>query len=122
MIFGRPGTCEKYGMFQCNNGKCISKYYICNSRDDCGDNSDESKTTVAFFGMLLDTFVSLSEIFCLTYYDSLNYVKKNVNLLRVALKKKSKQIFLVNLFKVVFTYGHEFMVLNDKLKLRRSFG
>ena len=29
-------------LFQCKNGKCISKYYLCNLRDDCGDNSDES--------------------------------------------------------------------------------
>ena len=106
LILGRPGTCEKYGLFQCNNGKCILKSYICNSRDDCGDNSDESKTTGAFCGMLLDTFVPLTEIFSLTCYDSLNYVKTNVNSLRVALKKKSKKIFFVNLFKMVFIYGH----------------
>ena len=80
-------------MFQCNNGKCISKYYICNSRDDCGDNSDESKTTVAFFGMLLDTFVSLSEIFCLTYYDSLNYVKKKREFVKSGFEKKVQEDF-----------------------------
>ena len=106
LILGRPGTCEKIGLFQCNNGKCISRFYICNSHDDCGDNSDESKTTGAFCGMLLDTFVSLTKIFSLTCYDSLNYVKTNVNLLRVALKIRTKKIFLVNLFKMVFTYGH----------------
>ena len=77
LILGRPGTCEKYGWFQCNNGNCISKYYICNSRDDCGDNSDESKTTGAFCGMLLDTLASLTEIFSVTCYDSLNYVIQN---------------------------------------------
>ena len=103
-ILGRPGTCEKYLLFQCNNGNCIEKDYICDSRDDCGDNSDESKTTGAFCGMLLDTLVSLTEIF--SCYDSLNYMKTNVNSLRVALRKKSKKIFLVNLFKMVFTYGH----------------
>ena len=80
-------------MFQCNNGKCISKDYICNSRDDCGDNSDESKTTGAFCGMLLDTLVSLTEIFSVTCYDSLNYMKTNVNLLRVALKKSQRGDF-----------------------------
>ena len=106
LILGRPGTCEKYGLFQCNNGKCISRFSICDSLNDCGDNSDESKTTGAFCGMLLDTFVSLTKIFSLTCYDSLNYVKTNVNLLRVALKIGSKKIFLVNLFKMVFTYGH----------------
>ena len=94
LILGRPGTCERYGLFECNNGKCISKNHICNSRDDCGDDSDESKTTGAFCGMLPDTSVSLTEIFSLTCYDSLNYVKTNVNSLRVALKKMSKLIFL----------------------------
>ena len=49
-ILGRPGTCEKYGKFQCNNGKCISKFDICNVYDDCGDNSDESKTNGTFCG------------------------------------------------------------------------
>ena len=49
-ILGKPGTCEKYGRFQCNNGKCIIKLYICNLYNDCGDNSDESKTDPAFCG------------------------------------------------------------------------
>ena len=49
-ISGKPGTCEKIGGFQCNNGKCISKTYICNSRNDCGDKSDESMGGGAFCG------------------------------------------------------------------------
>ena len=49
-ILGKPGTCEKYGKFQCNNGKCIGKFRICNLNNDCGDNSDESKTDPAFCG------------------------------------------------------------------------
>ena len=52
-ILGKPGTCEKIGAFQCKNGKCISKSHICDSNDDCGDRSDESKTDGAFCGMLL---------------------------------------------------------------------
>ena len=94
LILGRPGTCEKHGKFQCNNGKCIYKDYICNSRDNCGDNSDESMTTGAFCGMLLDNLVSLTEIFSLTCYYLLNYMKTNVNSLRV--KKKVIEDFLVN--------------------------
>ena len=49
-ILGKPGTCERHGMFQCNNGKCISNYSICNYRDDCGDNSDESRKYGALCG------------------------------------------------------------------------
>ena len=49
-ILGKPGTCEKYDMFQCNNGKCIYKFQICDLNNDCGDNSDESKTDGAFCG------------------------------------------------------------------------
>ena len=50
LISGTPGTCEKFGLFQCNNGKCIKKYYICDFYDDCGDNSDESKKDGALCG------------------------------------------------------------------------
>ena len=49
-ILGKPGTCEKYDRFQCNNGKCIYKSRICDLNNDCGDNSDESKTDGAFCG------------------------------------------------------------------------
>ena len=34
-------SCSRY-QFQCENKKCISKYHLCNLRDDCGDSSDES--------------------------------------------------------------------------------
>ena len=50
-LLGKPRTCEKYGMFQCNNGKCIYKTNICDFHNDCGDNSDESRTDGAFCGM-----------------------------------------------------------------------
>ena len=49
-ISGKPGTCEKFGLFQCNNGKCIRKYYICDSYNNCEDNSDESMKDGAFCG------------------------------------------------------------------------
>ena len=49
-ILGKQGTCEKYDKFQCNNGKCIDKFGICNFNNDCGDNSDELKTDPAFCG------------------------------------------------------------------------
>ena len=34
-------SCRR-NQFQCENKKCISKYDVCNLRDNCGDNSDES--------------------------------------------------------------------------------
>lgn len=34
------GVCEP-NEFKCNNGKCVLKTWICDSDDDCGDNSDE---------------------------------------------------------------------------------
>ena len=51
LFLAKNGTCEKYGMFQCDNRKCVLKNRICNSMDDCGDNSDESKTLGDFCGM-----------------------------------------------------------------------
>ena len=66
LILGKPGTCEKYGMFQCNNGKCILKSGICDFYDHCGDNSDESRTDGALCGMLLESSVALTGIFSLT--------------------------------------------------------
>ena len=66
-FLGKPGTCEKVGKFQCNNGKCIPEDRICDSRNDCGDNSDESKIGGAFCGILIGSFVLLTWIFTLTY-------------------------------------------------------
>ena len=37
--------------FQCNNGKCIYKNQVCDLKDDCGDNSDESISYGALCGM-----------------------------------------------------------------------
>ena len=103
-ILGKPGACEKMGKFQCKNGKCISKGYICDSDDDCGDWSDESKTDGAFCGMFLNSFVA--GIFSLTCWDRINYIKTNVNSLRVALTKISKKFNILEyILKMVFTYG-----------------
>ena len=30
------------GEYQCNNGRCIDERRKCDTRDDCGDNSDEA--------------------------------------------------------------------------------
>ena len=47
-ILGKPGTCEKTGRFQCNNGKCIWKHLICDSDDDCGDRVMNRRRMVLF--------------------------------------------------------------------------
>ena len=57
LISGKPGTCEKIGRFQCNNGKCIPKTEICDSANNCGDNSDESMKDGAFCGKLVLLFL-----------------------------------------------------------------
>ena len=65
LILGKPGTCEKYGQFQCTNGQCILKHFVCDSYYTCGDKSDESKTGGAVCGIFLDFFVSLIGILSL---------------------------------------------------------
>lgn len=35
------------GTFLCNNGRCIYESWMCDQRDDCGDNSDESFCAVS---------------------------------------------------------------------------
>lgn len=50
--------------FQCNNGKCIPGSFICNSFNDCGDNSDESRTNGALCGKLKFFFFKNAIYFC----------------------------------------------------------
>ena len=45
-------SCDKESMYQCRNGKCISKWRACDGLDNCGDGSDESNATCKIFHML----------------------------------------------------------------------
>ena len=42
----------RFNEFQCNNGNCIKALDICDHKNDCGDNSDESRTHGILCGML----------------------------------------------------------------------
>ena len=43
------------GSFICKNGRCISHDLTCNTKDDCGDRSDElhCRSKAIFFAMLV---------------------------------------------------------------------
>ena len=40
--------------FHCKNKKCIDRGYVCNLRDDCGDNSDETFCGMSDSSLLVD--------------------------------------------------------------------
>ena len=42
------GKCENYE-FTCGNGKCLTKWFRCYRRNECGDNSDEQQCRKCVF-------------------------------------------------------------------------
>ena len=52
-------SCIPPHQFQCNNAKCIWRDKFCDFKDDCGDNSDESRC-----GMLNYAFCNSDIYFC----------------------------------------------------------
>ena len=124
LILGKNGTCEKYDLFQCNNGKCLYKRDTCDGSDDCGDNSDESKTDGPFCGMCtwffcaLDSFVPLIQIFSLLRLYSLIHAVKNMGLLGTALGRilcVVKQVWFLSdkLCKKIFKYNLQFKAISS---------
>jgi len=41
--------CQKSNFFECNNKRCVSKDWLCDKTDDCGDQSDESPKVCDMF-------------------------------------------------------------------------
>ena len=41
--------------FLCDNGQCVRESDICNGRDDCGDNSDETNCCTLIFLSYIST-------------------------------------------------------------------
>lgn len=48
--------------FKCNNGKCINRLRICDSKNDFGDDSDESRTDGPLCGMSNYVFKTMIQI------------------------------------------------------------
>lgn len=52
LFLSGPNGCEP-NEFQCNNRKCVLKTWLCDSDNDCGDNSDELNCAPSPPGKLL---------------------------------------------------------------------
>lgn len=74
-----PIDCGEEGTFTCANGQVICADLVCNSRDDCGDNSDESRSfcgdpnscCVATNGCPGETATSCAETCCCCPYGQI---------------------------------------------------
>jgi len=50
-------VCDATNEFRCRNGRCISRSFVCDGDEDCGDSSDETNCTFGRYQH--DTFTQI---------------------------------------------------------------
>ena len=107
---------EKFGKFECSNGKCISLSQVCNARNDCGDYQDETASRCPDHIRSFDHIHLKSDAFTGGYFDCYGTVNMGYKTCRVRktgqghrfrmrLQTDSRQLAIKNGDKVGVQYG-----------------